>query len=585
MKTQISFVALLCLSACATPPRRFALADPIWVDYDNNHVVEEPDEYYSGLMGDGSDQMFFRPLSRVWTFPLEREAMNVNAIDEVPNSSWFHNRIGVHDIPPEIAAQGACSEKAPGLNPDQGPWMVTGAKPNGANPGFFVTAPDGSRYLLKFDGPKQPTRATGSDVMGSKIYWNAGYHTPCNFVVYFPENVLQIDPKAKAENEFGEKEPIQKEDIDKVLLKAFRLKDGRLRASASAFVNGKPLGPFSYEGTRSDDPNDVVPHQHRRELRGSYIFAAWINHFDSREQNSLNVWWKEGERQYIKHFIIDWGDSLGSRWPLDQISRRLGRSYYLDFEHVFFDLITFGLIPRDWNEAERAEQEIFGYFDVDHFDPEDYRPGYPNPAFEERTPSDIMWAVRILARFTPEHITAIAKEAKFPDPRQEEFIIKRLIERQRKIIETFATKYAPLTNFQLARRTLGSNAQSLCFEDIAVQHGVVDPKLVIYKMRMYGGEQLDQEIGWLQFSPDADHPHRACVLLPIGHTRPADLVQPIAPDHDPMRYGIMKIFIHQTQSVQPTSEVDLHFYDLGPDKGFRLVGITRPNSPVKPTQF
>lgn len=581
----ISAVAALSLCACATPPRRFALEEPLWFDHDKRNVAEEPGEVYSGLLADGADQMLFRPLSRIWTFPLKEEALNVNALDEVPNSSWFHNRLGLFDIPPEVVAQGACSQRPPSLNPHDGPWLVTGAKPNGANPGFFITAPDGSRYLLKFDGTKAPTRATTADVTGSKIYWAAGFHTPCNFVLYFPEGVLEIDPEAKAENEYGEKEPIRPEDIDKVLSKAFRLKDGRLRASASAFVDGRPLGPFRYEGTRGDDPNDVIPHERRRELRGSYVFAAWINHFDSREQNTLDVWTKKEGRQFIKHYIIDWGDSLGSRWPLDQISRRLGRSYYLDWEHVFEDTVTLGLLPRPWNEVERAEHEIFGYFDIEQFDPEDYRPGYPNPAFLERTPRDIMWGVRILARFTPEHIAAIVKQGRLADPRQEQFLIRRLIERQRKIIETFATKYAPLTNFRLARRTEGSNRQSLCFEDIAMQHQVVDPSLVIYKMRFYGGEDLENELGWLQFTPDPEHPHRSCVVLPIGHRRPAELVEPSAPDDDPLRYGVMKIFIHQTKSLLPTSEIDLHFYDLGPDRGFRLVGIVRPNEAVPPTGF
>jgi hypothetical protein len=370
-----------------------------------------------------------------------------------------------------------------------------------------------------------------------------------------------------------------------VLQKAFRLKDGRIRFSASAFVKGKPIGPFRYEGTRGDDPNDVIPHQHRRELRGSYIPAAWLNHFDSREQNTLDVWWKEGDRQFIKHHIIDWGDCFGSRWPRDQISRRLGWSAYFDYQHVFEDMITLGLLPRPWFRVERVEQDIFAYFDIEQFDPVDYRGGYGNPAFLERRPSDIMWGVRILARFTPQHIEAMVKEGKWADPRHEQFLVKRLIERQRKIIETFATRYAPLTNFQIARRTEGSNVQSLCFEDIAVQHGVVDDNLVVYKLRFYGGAKLDEQLGWLIFNPDLEHPHRSCVQLPIGHKRPSDLVQPNAPDDDPLRYGMMKIFIHQTKSVKPTSEIDLHFYDLGPERGFKLVGIVRPDEVEVPDVF
>ena len=567
--------ALVIVAACAPQIRRFPLAEPLWVDHDQNTLTEEPDEYYSGLLADGADQMLFRPLSRVWTFPLPDEAINVNAMDEVPNSAWFQNRIGHHDYTPEEAAAGPCGDEKP-LSVEDGPWLVTGAKPNGANPGFFIKAKDGRRYLLKFDGNSQPSRATGADVLGSKIYWLAGFHTPCNSVVYFPETIFAIDPEATAENAYGEKLPMTDADVDAVLQKALRLKNGLLRASASLFVPGRPVGPFVYEGTRDDDPNDVVPHEERRELRASQVLASWINHFDSREQNTLDVWVKQDSgRQWLQHYIIDWGDSLGGRWPVDGISRRLGRSYYLDFEHLFVDLVTLGMYPREWNHLELNDIEIFGYLDGPTFTSSEWRGGYPNPAHDRMTPDDALWMVRILSRMTPEHIRAMIGAAKFPDPRYADFIYLRLLQRRQRIFEEYLTENAPLANFTLARRTDGDPRQSLCWEDLALAHEVVDPALTTYKLRFRGGEELEHELGWLQFTPDADHPHRSCVVLPIGHKRPADLAPKDAPDDHPLRYGVLDVYIHQTKSFRPTSAVRLHFYDLGPERGFRLVGVRR----------
>src|SRR5690606_12062014 len=133
-------------------------------------------------------------------------------------------------------------------------------------------------------------------------------------------------------------------------------------------------------------------------------------------------------------------------------------------------------------------------------------------------------------------------------------------------------EYAPLTRFYVVRRTTGSLEQSVCFEDMAIKHGVASADTTYYKMRFVGGEDLTTELGWLQFTPDAQHPSWSCVTLPVGHRRPAELAGPSAADNDVLRYGVLRIYIHQSSTIPPTSSVELHFYDLGPQRGYQLVG-------------
>ena len=597
------------LLACSSGPHRFPLAPPRWEDHDRKNVEEQPTEYYSGMAADVADKNLFRPLARLPYVPLGQRAWNVNALDEVPNSSWFQNRIGFFQYTPEEIARAACKD-TPSLSPDS-KWEIIAAKPNGAYPGFFIKSGE-DRYLLKFDGPVQPGRATSADVIGSKIFWAAGYHVPCNEVIYFRRGILTIAKDATAEDEYGRKKPITAEDVETVLEKAYRTKDGLLRASASRFLPGMPLGPFSYEGRRDDDPNDHVPHQHRRELRAARIISAWLHHHDAREQNTLDVWLTdqgESKKNYIRHYMIDFGDCLGSRWAFDPISRRFGYSYFIDYDQVVVDLLTFGAYPRPWHDLKiNPAVEIFGYFNVKDFRPTSWVPEYPNPAFSEMRYDDALWMARILAQFTKEQLRAVVRTAQLGSEYAEEYLLDTLMGRRDKILRAYFTRYAPLTDFRLVRlgtlaapgtnspakketdspakkaMTADSN-QSLCFVDLALRNQLVDPQRVFYKVRFYGGRDLETELGWMQLYPDPDHPDRTCVQRPIGDTRPSDLAPPNAPDDHPLRYGVLKIWIHQQADIYPTSAIHVHLYDLGPERGYQIVGIERPDRPVLPDLY
>ena len=562
-------------SSCAHPARRYSMQAPLWNDADRNHVSVRPSLYYSGSVADAADNMALRPLSRAFTVPLGDEAINVNSLDEVPNSAWFTNRIGLAPMTPEQVRLGPCAE-GPRLDPERGPWTVVAAKPDGVNPGFFIKSPDGTKYLLKFDGHEQPQRATAAEVVGSKLYHAFGFNVPCNEVVFFRPGLLTIAPDATRKNEYGETVPITRHDIEIVMAAAVHTPDGLLRAGASRFLPGKPLGPFRYERTRDDDPNDVVPHERRRELRGGRLMAAWLNHYDSREQNTMDLWVEADGRRYIRHYYLDWGDSLGSLWPTDHVSRRLGHAGYFDYDQVVGDLVTLGAYPRPWKKVIPASQpQVFGYFGEDQFVGSEWRGAYPNPAFQRMSDGDALWATRILARLSDAHVRAAVASGRLPDDLAAP-LTRMLIARRDRILREYLGRLSPLTRFELVRRGNGvvdaaGTQQSLCFEDDAVRTGLRDPAATRYAVRFLGGEELDPT-GAQSLRPYAAQPGQSCVTLPIGERRPSEMAGAAAPDNDPRRYGVVEI---ASGSVGAAAGVRVHMYDLGPARGFRLVGIER----------
>ena len=228
---------------------------------------------------------------------------------------------------------------------------------------------------------------------------------------------------------------------------------------------------------------------------------------------------------------------------------------------------------------------IFGYYQAEDFIPSEWRGVYPIPAFTRRTPNDILWMTRIMSRITDAHIEAIVARAKLPDERQSEYLTQVLIGRRDKFFKEYLSKYVPLSGFRLARRTVGDEQQSLCFEDLGIRHGVARAAETYYQFRFRGGLDLSKELGWLQFTPDEKHPTWSCVRLPLGDLRPAAIAGKGAADNDPMRYGVLDLWVHQRPTVMPMGQVRLHFYDLGQERGFRLVGVERPTEVQVPADY
>jgi hypothetical protein len=382
---------------------------------------------------------------------------------------------------------------------------VTGAKQDGANPGFQITAANGVRYLLKFDDANQPERATAADVVGSKFYYAAGFHVPCDRIVFFRAEQLVVPESASA----LQGKVITRERVDKLLGLAPHLPDGSFRAIASEWLPGKPIGPWNYEGVRADDANDVVKHEDRRELRGSRLLGAWLNHFDARAQNTLAMWATvPGAGGYIEHYILDWGDTLGSLWDWDPISRRLGYTYYLDLGAGLNDFVTFGAVERPWERAHFGPTgSTLAYFSDIDFDAPTWKAGYPNPAFDAMTERDGAWMARIMSYFDDAAIDAVVAEARFTNPVTTAELARILKARRDKTLSRYLHVLSTLT----APRLEDSGGKTtLCLVDVAPNAASVSDATAVALLE--GGSKPQ----WL---PTEGSGAKACTVLPATQQR------------------------------------------------------------------
>jgi hypothetical protein len=337
-------------------------------------------------------------------------------------------------------------------------------------PGFTVRDTAGHTWFIKFDAPGWRGMATGTEVLVTRIFWALGYHVPENYLAQLRPANLAIASDATIRPPGAPRRRLEQTDIAALLERADRDADGTYRVVASKALAGKPLGGFLFHGVRSDDPNDVIRHEHRRELRGYRAFAAWVQHVDAKATNTLDTLVSENGRPVIKHHLIDFGSTLGSGavYPREPFE---GTEYVVEPGQAGKNILSFGFRIAPWRTVPLYESRELGRIWASHadWDPDEWKSRTPNPAHLRARRDDLFWAASKMLPFTDDVIRALVRTAEWNDQRNADAVSTFLIERRDAIVKKYLVASNPVTSPALAADG------TLTFENLAVTAGVATP--------------------------------------------------------------------------------------------------------------
>jgi hypothetical protein len=457
---RILLVVMLAVIAAAVQFVSVRTATPKF--YRDDPLMREPESADADQVGKQDVDLLPDLMLNLFTKPGDPEknvrARDINTIDEVPDSSWFTNRIYAQPLTVDDIVRG------PNVDPGPAPgrWTVTAAKVVGFAPGFTMRDSSGVVWFVEFDPKGYPHSSTAAVAIAVRLFWALGYNQVQSHLATFKRSDLDVDPKATVAPRPWHKRPMLPSDLDHVFDRSEPEKDGSYRVILGRLIPGEIVGPFKYFGTRFDDPNDLVPHEHRRSLRGLRVFGAWANLNDMKAGNTLDALVEEDGRHHVVHYLQDVGSTFGAggAGPREWDE---GYEYVYEGDPLWKRLVSAGFYLRPWQTIPYKVLPEVGRFEGDHFDPEAWVPRVPTAAFLRARDDDNFWAALRVAAFSDELVRAAVHVGEFADPEAERLLGDILIKRRDKIARAYLPKITPLTRFALSDNTL-------TFENAAIKY-------------------------------------------------------------------------------------------------------------------
>ncbi|MEO8548658.1 MAG: hypothetical protein ABI678_01745 [Kofleriaceae bacterium] len=548
----MKLLVVLAVAGCTAselPPVRFANSPPITLVNDRKEVTAQPASRMFLPNVYFFDSSVHLPIDRGLSLPRQRRALGVAAVDEVPDSTWFTNRIGSRPLTPAEIERGPVTHDPSAHLP----WAIQSTKTGGTTAGFIVKDAAGEKYILKFDYAGDPPELeTGTHVICNRLMWALGYNVAEDQILYIHRKDLTIGEGAKKKDELGATLGLLTEKDVEELMKGVRKEDdGRIRVIASRYIAGTPIGGFPGDGTRLDDPNDIIPHELRRDLRGMLPIDAWLDAVDVTEGQFVDAYVDDHGRHYVKHYSVDFGKSLGAMGLIAHDWWR-GYAYRVDWPKMLHALVTLGFSERWWEyrDGPTTLRGVSNLFDVGSFQPRHWHPDTPGfVAFHATDRFDQFWGTALVAQFTRPLLEGAVAAGKLSEPRSARYLVDTLLARQRVLAATWFAEVNPLVHFAT------SAPRAVCFDDLAISLGLAGTTRYVVSGYDFDGAKHAATVTW--------------VAERDGHTCIPHL--PVSGDHE--GYTIYRI-VTERASYAGTTYVHVA---LQPKTGAtRIVGVWRP---------
>ncbi len=212
--------------------------------------------------------------------------------------------------------------------------------------------------------------------------------------------------------------------------------------------------------------------------------------------------------------------------------------------------LTLGIWDRPWRHVKYPNYPAIGRFEADFFQPQLWRPEYPNPAFDRMQLEDAFWATRTVMRFTDAMIRAIVETGQLDDPAASDYLVQTLIKRRDKIIRYYLPQMNPLDEFQLTGEP--GLSMRLEFKNLGLEAGLALASSYQYQ--------------WFRF----DNPSQG--LEPLSEIRPS--TEPsLAVPQDPAAYLMVRIYT--SSRAQPQWRKKVEVFIRNDSRRPTVVGIER----------